>query len=215
MWPRRQPLRSRSSVTGRPSASPRRFSVLENLRRAVGVERQVLDPDRLQEFGRPRRVADVDRDRHDREILAAQRRLQAVERRHLLPAGRAPRGPEVDQRHLALEGAERRRRPVGAGESEVGELCGLRAIAGTPPPRRPPAGRARPRRRLPPRHSAATAPLPCPPRVTYTAARNYRRGGDRGHADPGNPRQNSCGFRPSWRASRGTRDEDNVGRPVR
>src|SRR3546814_2583381 len=53
------------------------------------------------------RLADaVLRDRQDREPPFRQGQMQALQRRHLLHAGDAPGGPEVDQQHLPAEVGE-------------------------------------------------------------------------------------------------------------
>src|SRR5262249_40298126 len=48
-------------------------------------------------------AAEIDRDGHDLELVAAQLGLELVERRQLDDAGRAPGGPEIDDHDLSLE----------------------------------------------------------------------------------------------------------------
>src|SRR5437660_10194446 len=57
------------------------------------------------------RVAVVDAYRDDREVRSGELRVQSLERRHLDPARRAPRGPHVEQDDLAAVVGERRRPP--------------------------------------------------------------------------------------------------------
>ncbi len=59
-------------------------------------------------------------DRHDREALVGV--VQLLEHRDLLPAGRAPGGPEVDQANFAGRAGQGELRPVDRGQREVGRL---------------------------------------------------------------------------------------------
>ena len=64
------------------------------------------------------RAAFVDIDRHHLEILAAELGLQLVERRHLLAAGHAPGGPDVEEHHFAGKIGQRLRLAVPVGEGD-------------------------------------------------------------------------------------------------
>jgi len=72
----------------------------------VLIKRQILDPDFLIKDPGLVRIARIHTERHHFEILTAQRRLQPVQRRHLMTAGRAPGGPEIEQHHFTFEGIE-------------------------------------------------------------------------------------------------------------
>ena len=108
----------------------------------------------------------------------------------------APRRPEIDERHLAVEGGERHRRAVGAGEGEVGELFRLarrRWKAATSPPTSGSSAAACGRGR---RHSAATAAVALPAERHVYRRRKHGRDGDARPRRPGHSRQRVSAFRP-------------------
>src|SRR5208282_3281968 len=82
------------------------------------------------EIGLDRRLAlAVEGEVEDDEIAAAECRLEAVERGHLALAGGAPRGPEVDQDHPALEVGEAQRLALAVLEADRRHWLGAVEIA--------------------------------------------------------------------------------------
>src|SRR5262249_2363633 len=67
----------------------------------------------------------IDIDGHHLEVLAAECRFEVVERWHFLPAGYAPRGPDVEQHHLAPPVAQGLCRAAGIDEADFGKSGGL------------------------------------------------------------------------------------------
>src|SRR5438270_318577 len=96
------------------------------LRSRIDVERQRLDAGLRVEPAGDRRALLIDRQRHHQEALAAELRLQAVERRHLLAAGLAPRRPDIEQHQLAAKVGERMRPAIRVVEAQLGNRLRLR-----------------------------------------------------------------------------------------
>jgi len=67
-------------------------------------------------------AAPIDIHRNHLEVLAAEHRFELVERGHLLPAGHAPRGPDVEQYDLAAPVAQGLGPAVGAREADLAEI---------------------------------------------------------------------------------------------
>src|SRR5262245_11087715 len=84
-----------------------RLEILEHLGAWVGVIGEAVDMCLAQPGFRLLRVALIDVDRDDLKSRAAEPRLQSVERRHLLAAGYAPGGPQIEQDRPAAPFAER------------------------------------------------------------------------------------------------------------
>src|SRR6476469_1017728 len=78
-----------------------RLQLAEQLAGRIGVEGKMRGSGLGEEALRLVCSSAVDVNRHHLEILAAERGLKLVERGHLLPAGHAPGGPDVEQHHLA------------------------------------------------------------------------------------------------------------------
>src|SRR5262245_13489305 len=79
----------------------------EHLAGGIGVEGKVRGTGLLEEGRRLRRTSLVDIDWYHGEVLAAELGFELVERRHLLAAGNAPSGPEIQKHDLAGEVLER------------------------------------------------------------------------------------------------------------
>ena len=160
--PSSQPSLSISRLVGRPSALPARRSVSKASPRRIGVARQRLDADLVEEGLGPIEPGGVDIDRDDLEIGRSRLRLQAVERRHFGAAGHAPGRPEVEARALALEIGERQLAPVRAVEGHWRRR--LRALVDTRAPRSRHARAARAARCASAEAAGTIAPRPCPRR---------------------------------------------------
>ena len=172
IWPRLQPLRSRSSVTGRPIASPRAFSSSKIFGRRVGVERQVLDPDAL--AGTP--PAAPDRQCRWRSGTTAKSSPPSAACSRSSAGISCRQGThQVAQRltsaTLPLKSASVFGAPSASREGEVGEL--FRRL-GDAESRDLAADQRIERRRLrdaPAGIRPQPTPLPCRPSVTYTPRR--------------------------------------------
>ncbi len=70
------------------------------------MDRQVADTDLGIELADGIDPVAVDRERDHLKIGTAEQRLQAVQRRHFFSAWAAPRRPDVEKHHLALEIAD-------------------------------------------------------------------------------------------------------------
>lgn len=70
---------------------------------AIDVNAEVLDADVGVEIPYDLGPAAVDRQGDDLEVWSAERCLQPVERRHLLPARETPGRPDIEENHLAAE----------------------------------------------------------------------------------------------------------------
>src|SRR5438094_1836991 len=98
------------------------------LRRRIDVERQRLDAGLRVEPAGDRQALLIDRQRDHLEALAAELRLQAIERRHLLAAGLAPRRPDIEQHQLAAKVGERARPAIRVVEAQLGNRLRLRGV---------------------------------------------------------------------------------------
>ena len=115
-----RPSGSTSTVNGRPSAPIRCASAW--LR--VEVDGEVRDPRLLQETVHCLRLVEAGGDRQNFETVTAEIALQRVQRRHLLAAGRAPGGPEVQQHPFAAPFRQPMLGPVAPLEQGIGHGLG-------------------------------------------------------------------------------------------
>src|SRR6476620_2385351 len=99
-----------------------RFQLAEQLARWIGVEGKMRGSGLGEEVLRLIGAAAIDIHRHHLEIIAAERGLKFVERGHLLPAGHAPGGPDVEQHHLASPVAQGFRPAFAVNEADLAKI---------------------------------------------------------------------------------------------
>ena len=93
-------------------------------RRRIDVEAQRLDSDLAEELAHRFRALLVDGKRDHLEIGPTEPRLKAIQRRHFLPAGRAPGRPDVEQHEASLELGKRARPARTVQELHIGQRFG-------------------------------------------------------------------------------------------
>jgi argininosuccinate lyase len=95
------------------------FQTLEDRGFVIGVERQILGPDFLEESFWPVKPRGIDIHRYHRKILRAELVLQTVERRHFQPARHAPRRPKIEYHRPSFEIGQTCFCPVRRGKAQL------------------------------------------------------------------------------------------------
>src|SRR5262245_5210964 len=98
-----------------------RLQVLKDLSAGVGIIAQPTNADLLEPGARLVGIAGVDIDRNHFERRPAEFSLERVERRHLLAAGHAPGGPQIEQHRAPAPIGEAVLVPPRVPEGEVGQ----------------------------------------------------------------------------------------------
>ncbi len=116
-----QPAGSTRIVVGMPAGAAHDLQVLKHLGVGVGVIGEPVDADLLEPGARLVGIAGIDVDRDHLELRPAELGLQRVERRHLLAAGHAPGGPEIEQHGAPAPVGEVPLGAVGVAEADIGQ----------------------------------------------------------------------------------------------